>query len=456
MKSTKTKAVSTGRHENGSELARKIKSGEFKIAVYGLGHVGSPLASVWLRAGAHVIGVDKSPRVLENARKGRTHVPEPGVNEAFTKGVKEKRFYLYDDPVKAAQDSYLKMICVPVLLTDSFAADLSAIRQVASSIGRGMKKGDVVSLNPTVPPGTSEDVILPILEKESGLKVEKDFFMLYNPERIFEGRAILDIEESYPAVIAGAGPKSLEVGEKLYSLVFKKGVIKMSAMRIAETEKLLEGVYRDVNIALANEMAKFCESVGVDFWEARQAANSQPFCHIHKPGAGVGGACIPVYPHLFLYTADIKKVECNIARLGRNVNDSMPAHCVDQAVRLLNGTDISQSIVALLGLAFRGGVSDTRLSPTYGVIEELKKRKVKEIRVHDPRVKSDLNLPQDVALTSSLLQAVKGADLVILVSDHPEYRSLTHESVGGAPVYDGRGILDRSKFDSGKFASIGR
>lgn len=456
MKSTKTKAVSTGRHDIGSELARKIKSGEFKIAVYGLGHVGSPLASVWLRAGAHVIGVDKSPRVLENARKGRTHVPEPGVNEAFTKGVKEKRFYLYDDPVKAAQDSYLKMICVPVLLTDSFAADLSAIRQVASSIGRGMKKGDIVSLNPTVPPGTSEDVILPILEKESGLKVEKDFFMLYNPERIFEGRAILDIEESYPAVIAGAGPKSLEIGEKLYSLVFKKGVIKMSAMRIAETEKLLEGVYRDVNIALANEMAKFCESVGVDFWEARQAANSQPFCHIHKPGAGVGGACIPVYPHFFLYTAGIKKVECNIARLGRNVNDSMPAHCVDQAVRLLNGTDISQSIVALLGLAFRGGVSDTRLSPTYGVIEELKKRKVKEIRVHDPRVKSDLNLPQDVALTSSLLQAVKGADLVILVSDHPEYRSLTHESVGGAPVYDGRGILDRSKFDSGKFASIGR
>jgi nucleotide sugar dehydrogenase len=456
MKSTKTKAVSTGRYEIGSELVRKIKSGEFKIAVYGLGHVGSPLASVWLRAGAHVIGVDKSPRVLENARKGRTHVPEPGVNEAFTKGVKEKRFYLYDDPVKAAQDSYLKMICVPVLLTDSFAADLGTIRQVASSIGRGMKKGDVVSLNPTVPPGTSEDVILPILEKESGLKVEKDFYMLYNPERIFEGRAILDIEESYPAVIAGAGPKSLEIGEKLYSLVFKKGVIRMSAMRIAETEKLLEGVYRDVNIALANEMAKFCESVGVDFWEARQAANSQPFCHIHKPGAGVGGACIPVYPQFFLYTADIKKVECNIARLGRNVNDSMPAYCVDQAVRLLDGIDISQSIVALLGLAFRGGVSDTRLSPTYRVIEELKKREVKEIRVHDPRVKSDLNLPQDVALTSSLPQAVKGADLVILVSDHPEYRSLTHESVGGAPVYDGRGILDRSKFDSGKFASIGR
>src|ERR671924_2165364 len=446
MKSTKTKAVSTGRYDIGSELARKIKSGEFKIAVYGLGHVGSPLASVWLRAGAHVIGVDKSPRVLENARKGRTHVPEPGVNEAFTKGVKEKRFYLYDDPVKAAQDSYLKMICVPVLLTDSFAADLGAIRQVASSIGRGMKKGDVVSFNPTVPPGTSEDVILPILEKESGLKVEKDFFMLYNPERIFEGRAILDIEESYPAVIAGAGPKSLAVGEKLYSLVFKKGVIKMSAMRIAETEKLLEGVYRDVNIALANEMAKFCESVGVDFWEARQAANSQPFCHIHKPGAGVGGACIPVYPHFFLHAAHMSKVECNLTSFGRNVNESMPAYCVEQAMKLLDATDVSKSKVALLGLAFRGGVSDTRLSPTYKVIEELKKLKVKRIRVHDPLVTSDPNLPQDIMLTSNLSKAVKDADLVMLISDHPEYRNLTHKELDNASVYDGRGILDRSRF----------
>src|SRR5919109_707048 len=453
MKSTKTKAVSTGRYDIGSELARKIKSGEFKIAVYGLGHVGSPLASVWLRAGAHVIGVDKSPRVLENARKGRTHVPEPGVNEAFTKGVKEKRFYLYDDPVKAAQDSYLKMICVPVLLTDSFAADLGAIRQVASSIGRGMKKGDVVSLNPTVPPGTSEDVILPILEKESGLKVEKDFFMLYNPERIFEGRAILDIEESYPAVIAGAGPKSLEVGEKLYSLVFKKGVIKMSAMRIAETEKLLEGVYRDVNIALANEMAKFCESVGVDFWEAREAANSQPFCHIHKPGVGVGGACIPVYPQFILHTAKKSGVECRIISFGRNVNDAMPTYCVEQAIKLIGRSDVSTCTIALLGLGFRGGVSDTRLSPTYKVIEELKKLKVKEIRVHDPLVTRDPHLSPDVMLTSDLSRAVKNADLVMLISDHADYYNITNEKLNGAPVYDGRGILDISRFTPGRFAS---
>jgi nucleotide sugar dehydrogenase len=456
MKGGKAKAVSASKYNGNADLARKVRAGEFKIAVYGLGHVGSPLASAWLRAGAHVLGVDKSPKVLENARKGKTHVPEPGVNETFSKGLKDKRFYVYDDPVKASQDAHFKLICVPVLLTDSFSADLAAVKQVASAIGRGLKKGDIVSLNPSVPPGTSEDVILPILEKESGLQVERDFYMVYNPERIYEGRAIEDIEERYPAVIAGAGPKSIEIGSKLYSLVAKKGVIRMSSMRTAETEKLLEGVYRDVNIALANEMAKFCEKVGVNFWEAREAANSQPFCHIHKPGAGVGGACIPVYPQFILQTADINKVECNITRLGRNVNDSMPAYCVDQAVKLLDGASVPQSTIALLGLAFRGGVSDTRLSPTYKVIEELKKLKVKEIRVHDPLVTSDPALPQDVVLTSSLSKSVDGADLVMLVSDHPEYRNLTQRDLGGAPVYDGRGILNRSKFAGSRFAAIGK
>lgn len=444
--------------DRSNDPARRIKSGEFKISVYGLGHVGAPLASAWLRAGAHVIGIDKSPSVLENAGKGKTHLPEPGVNEAYSKGLRERRFQVYDDPVKASENSTLKLICVPVLVTDSFSADLGAVKNVASAIAKGLKKCDVVSLNPSVPPGTCEDVVIPILEKESGLRVEQDFYVVYNPERIYEGRAIEDIERSYPAVVAGAGPRSLEVGARLYSIISKKGVIRMGSIRNAETEKLLEGVYRDVNIALANEMAKFCEKVGVDFWEARQAANSQPFCHIHKPGAGVGGACIPVYPRFVLHTADVNKVECNITRLGRTVNDSMPSYCVDQALKLLDGVapGTEQAVVALLGLAFRGGVSDTRLSPTYAVIGELRRRGIREIRVHDPLVRIDPALPQGVVLTSNLRRAVDGADLVILVADHREYRDLDPRSLGEVAVYDGRGIMDGSKFSGKRFVSIGR
>jgi nucleotide sugar dehydrogenase len=307
-----------------------------------------------------------------------------------------------------------------------------------------------------VPPGTSEDVVLPILEEQSGLKVERDFYMVYNPERIYEGRAIEDIEERYPAIVAGAGAKSLEIGSMLYSLVAKKGVIKMGNIRTAEAEKLLEGVYRDVNIALANEMAKFCEKAGVDFWEAREAANSQPFCHIHKPGVGVGGACIPVYPQFILHAAKKSGVECRIISLGRNVNDSMPAYCVEQAMKLIDRSDISKCTVSLLGLGFRGGVSDTRLSPTYKVIEELKKLKVKSIRVHDPLVRRDPNLPPDIMLTSDLSAVAKNADLVMLISDHPEYHNITSNDLNSARVYDGRGILDRSQFAASRFASIGR
>jgi nucleotide sugar dehydrogenase len=453
---SKAKAVSADKYNGNADLIRKIRSGEFKIAVYGLGHVGSPLASAWLRTGAHVIGIDKSQEVLENARKGRTHIHEPGVSEAFSKALEEKRFSVYSNPIKASQDSHFKLICVPVLLTESFSADLAAVKEVAMTIARGLKRGDIVSLNPSVPPGTSEDIVLRILEEESGLKVEHDFYMVYNPERIYEGRAIEDLEERYPAIVAGAGAKSLEIGAKLYSLIAKKGIIKMDNIRTAETEKLLEGVYRDVNIALANEMAKFCESVGIDFWEAREAANSQPFCHIHKPGAGVGGACIPVYPQFILHASRKKGVECNLTSLGRNINDSMPAYCVRQAMKLLDRNDVSKCTVALLGLAFRGGVSDTRLSPTYKVIEELKKLRVKRIRVHDPFVTSDPTLPQDITLTPNLSEAVKDADLVMLISDHPEYLNLKREELDSIAVYDGRGILDSSRFATGRFASIGR
>ena len=161
-----------------SDIVKKIRSGQFKIAVYGLGHVGSSIASVWLRAGAYVIGVDKSSKVLENAKRGKTHVPEPGVNDAFTRGIEDKRFELYEDLEQASYDSYFKMICVPVL-ADNGSADLTAVKEVSRAIGRGLKEGDVVALNPSVPPGTTEDIVLPVIQKESkGLRIETDFSMI--------------------------------------------------------------------------------------------------------------------------------------------------------------------------------------------------------------------------------------------------------------------------------------
>ncbi len=297
-----------------------------------------------------------------------THIPEPGVNEAFSGGIKNGKFLVYDDPIKASVDSKLKMICVPVLIKNK-TADLSAVKEVALSIGKGLKFNDVVSLHPTVPPLTTEKFLIPILEKASNLKAGRDFFVVYNPERIYEGRAIFDIEEGHPGIVAGTEKYGLELAESIFSLLFRKGVIAISSIKTAEAEKLFEGVYRDVNIALANELAMLSEKLGIDFWEAKNAANSQPFCHIHNPGIGVGGACIPVYPQFVLDVASKNKVDCRITKTSRMVNDNMPAYALSKALKMISKRDIKKARITILGLSFRGGVSDTRLSPTYSLLK---------------------------------------------------------------------------------------
>jgi nucleotide sugar dehydrogenase len=288
--------------------------------------------------------------------------------------------------------------------------------------------------------------VIPIIEKESGLSVKSDFCMIYNPERIYEGRAITDIENNYPAILSSLGPNSSQLAYTIYSLIFKKGVLILKSIRTAEAEKLFEGVYRDVNIALANELAKFCEVAGIDFWQARDAANSQPYCHIHKAGIGVGGACIPVYPQFVLDVANKMNVLCEVTNISRSINNGMPAYCVRQAIKLLKFSDL------------RGDVSDTRLSPTYAVITELQRFRVKDIRIHDPFVSSDPNLLNydNVLLTSDLKKAIKNSDLIILSTDHKEYKKLGKKFIGNIPVYDGRGLLDKNSVNKLKILTIGQ
>ena len=231
----------------------------------------------------------------------------------------------------------------------------------------------------------------------------------------------------------------------------------MSNIKAAEAEKLFEGVYRDVNIALANELAIFSEHLGINFWEVRYAANSQPFCHIHKPGIGVGGACIPVYPQFILKTAKSLHVDCKLTRSGRLLNNSMPKYCVRQALKLLKSKSSKNLTITLLGLAFRGGVSDTRLSPTYDVVKELQKLKVKEIRIHDPLVKKDdlFSKYSNMFLINDLDLAIKGADLIIIIADHDEYKKLNNTNIGKSVLYDGRGIIMADNLQGVNYAMIG-
>lgn len=429
------------------------------FAVYGLGNVGGPIAAAWLRAGAKVIGVDISKKLLSEIRSGVSHKKEPFISETFTKALQEGNLEVTDNGTVASKNSHIKIVAVPVGLKGK-KIDLSALKSVAKNIGQGIKKGDAVLISPSLPPGTAQNIVLPIIEKFSNLKGEQDFYFIYNPERIFEGRALQDIEENYPAIVAGLGKKSLEFGEELLKIISKKGVMAFSSLANAEAEKLFEGVYRDVNIALANELAEFCEKVGVNYWEARKGANSQPFCHLHYPGTGVGGLCIPVYPRFIIEASSKIGKHLKMVEFARTINDTMPIKCVNQSLQLLSKHKIKPkgAKVAVLGLGFRGEVIDSRLSPTYTVVKELVKKGCK-ISVHDPYIFEDELLPSSVKLSSDLNSVVEGASLIFISSDHKTYAKLNQNSFLKAKkpllIFDGRNILDENNFKDSTLMTIG-
>ncbi len=442
----------------------KVVEGNGWIAVYGVGYVGLSLVAVYLRKGYRVIGVDIDEEKLEKIGKGELWYGEEAIREAVSKGIREGRLILTTDGVEASRKSVIKTITVPVYVdwikkTYSF----HALRDVSEKIALGLKKDDLVIIESSVPPGTTMSIVKPILEENTGLRAEQDFYLAYSPERVYIGRAVRDIEENYPKIIGGAGPKSTEIATSFYEKIAVKGVIRMSNPTAAEFEKLAEGVYRDVNIALANELAIAAMKMGVDYYEVRKAANSQPYSHLHLPGPGVGGYCIPIYPY-FLSNELLKKgYVMELTRLARRINESMPsivALLVDEALRR-EGLKPKTLKAAALGLAFRGDIDDTRLSPSHDVVALLKARGFKEIIIHDPYVRRD-PIIEDLGLkiTSNLGEALKDSGLIVVLTRHSNYKGLKVSSIlrytGREPVIiDTVAYLDND-IDYDKIITLGK
>ncbi|MCL4343458.1 MAG: nucleotide sugar dehydrogenase [Thaumarchaeota archaeon] len=415
---------------------------ENTAAVFGIGKVGGPLAAALIRAGYNVIGVDVDPEKIKMINEGVPILPnEPEVDQTFARALKNGSARFTVDGKGASSDSRFKIITVPVFLMDKIP-DFSALKSAVGAISSGIKEGDLVVLESSVPPGTTRRQVIAAIEKSLKMKVEKDFYVSYSPERIYEGRAIKDIEENYPKIISGSGERSLKVVSEFYGKIAKKGVVKMSSIEAAEMEKLAEGIYRDVNIALANELALLCGKMKIDFWEVRNAANSQPYCNIHKPGAGVGGNCIPVYPYFLIYSAGTVGSQLRLTEVSRKMNERMPTVVVSEFIELFITSKKSLKTASILGLAFRGDVDDDRLSPTYEIVKRLKSLQV-NVKVHDPFVKST---GANIYLTDNINEALAGADGVIIVTDHSLYKNLDYEKIskmtGNSPiVFDARGVL---------------
>ncbi len=424
------------------ELAKGLRAGEIKIVVYGLGLVGSALAAVWLRFGAHVVGVDKDPRAVERARAGKGPTGEPLVSEAFSAGLSDGRFRAASEEEGVDGRPAVRFLAVPVTWSDGRVV-LNYLEEAMRSAFERAGRGDAIVVKPTVPVGTTRRLAAEAAARR-GLRLDEDVLVVYSPERIAAGRAVLDIEEHYPAIVSGIGPRSAKFAVDLYGLVARAGVIRMSSIEAAEAEKVFEGIYRDVNIALANELAKVADAYGLDFEEIKRAANSQPYSHLHNPGLGVGGTCIPVYPWFLVRNALEKGLVPELVMTARRINLSMPeffASMADAEVQGLRGKR-----VAVLGLAFRGDVADSRMSPTYDLVVGLLRRGA-EVVVHDPLIEEDEVLrSMSVGLTNDLAAALKGADVVVVATDHSAYRDLDGETIrslaGGSPlVIDTRRVL---------------
>ena len=336
-----------------------------RVAVVGAGKMGLPLAAQFANHGWHVTAVDVQAHVVAAINEGRSHVTEePGLAEAVRLAWEAGRLTATTDGAAAAADSDVVVIIVPVMLDDEQQPDYRYMDGAVRAVAPGVHEGSLVVFETTLPVGDTRNRFTPRLAEVSGLAPDREFFVAFSPERLYSGAVFRNLA-AYPKLVGGIGDASTDRAVAFYSSVLDAEVISMSTAEAAEFAKLADTTYRDVNIALANEFARYADRVGVDIQEVIDAANTQPYSHIHQPGLGVGGHCIPVYPHFLLSRAP----EMELVGLSRRVNDGQIGIAIRAMQRALGGLDGVPVLV--LGLTYREGVHELAYSRALPLIERL-------------------------------------------------------------------------------------
>lgn len=336
------------------------------VALVGAGKMGLPLAAQFAGHGWQVTAVDVNQAVVDAINEGQSHVgEEPGLVEAVAAAHDAGRLRATIDGTEAARSADVVVIIVPVMLNDRHEPDYRYMDAAAAAVGPGLHAGSLVIFETTLPVGDTRGRYVPMLQAASGLTVEDDLLVAFSPERLLSGHVFRNLA-TYPKLVGGIGPASTARAAALYASVLDAEVVAMSNAEAAEFAKLAETTYRDVNIALANEFANYAERAGVDIIEVIEAANSQPYSHIHQPGIGVGGHCIPVYPHFLLSRAP----EMTLVDASRKANDGQ----VDRAIATLDGAlgGLDGAEVLVLGLTYRHGVKELAYSRAIPLIEGLR------------------------------------------------------------------------------------
>jgi UDP-N-acetyl-D-glucosamine dehydrogenase len=414
-----------------------------KAVVVALGKVGLPLAARIALAGHEVVGADVDPRVVELVNNGEAPFPnEAGLPEALAETVAGGRLRAVSDTAAAVAEGPDLVVAVPPLVVDSSARpDWGVLDAVVADIGRGLQAGTTVSIETTVPVTTTRARVAPALEAASGLEEGVDFHVVFSPERIFSGRAIADLDK-YPKLVGGLSAAGEARGIELYASFLDAEVRGLGSAEAAELSKLAETTYRDINIAFANELARYSDELDIDVLRVIDAANSQPYSHVHRPGIAVGGHCIPVYPR-FLLAGD---ADARLPLVAREVNERMPAYAADLA------GDVFGRTVLILGIAYRGGVKETAFSGAFALRDALTGRGAVVV-AHDPMFSDD-------ELRGHGFRPWDGTsdvDIAIVQADHHAYETLTASDLPGVQVVvDGRGVIDAARFAGVPVRRIGR
>ena len=419
-----------------------------QAVVVALGKIGLPLAVQIARNGHSVVGCDINPEFVELVNQAQPPFPgEEGLAEALAEVIASGALRAQLDTTAAVAEGPDLVVTVPPLAVDGEAKpDWTALDAAIGAIGAGLKAGTTVAIETTLPVGTTRNRIAPALSAASGLTAEQDFFTVFSPERVFSGRIFADLA-AYPKLLGGLSAAGEARGVGLYGSFLEAEVRPMGSAEAAEMVKLAETTYRDINIAFANELARFADREGIDVERVIEAANSQPFSHIHSPGIAVGGHCIPVYPRFYLEGDP----DATLPGAARAVNDEMPRYAAQRLEKALGG--LQGARVLVLGAAYRGGVKETAFSGVFGVTAALEALGATAL-VSDP-------LYSDDELASLGLTAWDGGpiDAAIVQADHAEYAQLGAADLPGARVVlDGRAIVDAASLASAGIAveRIGR
>jgi nucleotide sugar dehydrogenase len=425
-----------------------------KICVVALGKIGLPLAVQFASKGHEVIGADVSERVVALVNDGAVPFPgEADLDVKLKEAVSAGLLRATTDTSSAVAESDAVVVVVPLFVDGDGVPEFGWMDNATRAIAAGLKPGTLVSYETTLPIGTTRNRWMPMLEEGSGLTGGRDFHLVFSPERVLTGRVFADLRK-YPKLVGGVDAASAAHAVEFYQAVLDfderadlsapNGVWDLGSAEAAEMAKLAETTYRDVNIGLANQFARYADTVGIDILKVIEACNTQPFSHIHQPGIAVGGHCIPIYPRIYLWNDP----EATVVRAARAANADMP----DYAVGLLAAAygDLTGANVLVLGAAYRGGVKETAFSGVFPTVEALRARGANPF-VSDPMYTND-------ELEAHGLPAYDGQPVTaaVIQADHAEYRMLGENDLPGVRVLvDGRRVTDESRWTNATRIVIG-